>query len=114
MKSILYVSVCLLVLASCNEKKVDSFSQVNAPVVPDTVKQMATLEKILSLLPPDRIVNGRVSFLDETFQDWLNRTGELPPDFGNLPSIPFLPNPLVLDEGGKNIPIITMADITSP
>lgn len=27
----------------------------------------------------------------------------------NLPSIPFLPNPLVLDEGGKNIPVKTAA-----
>ena len=26
-----------------------------------------------------------------------------------LPSIPFLPNPLVLDEGGKNIPVVSQA-----
>ena len=97
------------VLSSCNQKKQIPSVQVNLPSVTDTVKQKAILEKILSLLPPDRTVNGRVSFLDETFQDWLKRTGELPPDFDRMPSIPFLPDPLVLDEGGKNIPVKTMA-----
>ncbi|MDR0572520.1 MAG: acetylxylan esterase [Tannerella sp.] len=63
------------------------------------------MDWILSVLPPDRTSNGRVSYLDETFTDWLRRTGELPPDFENMPSIPFLPNPLVMDEGGENIPV---------
>ena len=74
----------------------------------DSLKQKEILEKIISLLPPDRKANGRVSFLDETFTDWLKRTGELPPDFDIMPSIPFLPDPLILDEGGKNIPVTTM------
>ncbi|MGV8091406.1 MAG: alpha/beta fold hydrolase [Mangrovibacterium sp.] len=71
----------------------------------DTLKRKAALEAILKVLPPDRTSNGRVSFLDETFTDWLERTGELPPDFDRMPSIPFLPDPLILDEGGKNIPV---------
>lgn len=99
----------LLILISCSDQKTESFSQPDFPVITDPVKQKATLEKILSLLPPDRTTNGRVSFLDETFHDWLTRTGELPPDFDKMPSIPFLPNPLVLDEGGKNIPVKTKA-----
>ena len=49
-----------------------------------------------------------MSFLDETFKDWLARTGELPPDFDQMPTIPLLPDPLVLDEGAKNVPVITM------
>ena len=77
-------------------------------MVIDSARQKAVLEKIVSLLPPDRTSNGRVSFLDSTFQDWLARTGELPPDFDQMPSIPFLPDPLVLDEGGQNIPVKTM------
>lgn len=109
MKSILLIIVCSFVLTSCNEKKIDSSARVNIPYVIDTVRQKAILEKIVRLLPPDRTVNGRVSFLDETFRDWLNRTDELPPDFDRMPSIPFLPDPLVLDEGGKNIPVKTMA-----
>jgi dienelactone hydrolase len=74
----------------------------------ETSKRKASLETILRLLPPDRSSNGRVSFLDETFKDWLSRTGELPPDFDQMPSIPLLPDPLVLDEGGKNVPVTTM------
>lgn len=69
------------------------------------IRKKADLELLLKVLPPDRKANGRVSFLDETFQDWLNRTGELPPDFDSMPSIPFLPDPLVIDEGGRNIPV---------
>lgn len=75
--------------------------------ITDSVKQTKYLEKLLSWLPPDRVSNGRVSFLDETFSDWLERTGELPPDFDLMPSIPFLPDPLIIDEGGKNIPVKT-------
>ncbi len=75
---------------------------------PEAAKRKANLDTILRLLPPDRTSSGRVSFLDETFKDWLARTGELPPDFDQLPSIPFLPDPLVLDEGTKNVPVTTM------
>ncbi|MCK5345898.1 MAG: hypothetical protein KAR20_20955, partial [Candidatus Heimdallarchaeota archaeon] len=39
----------------------------------------------------------------------MKKSNELPPDFDNMPSIPFLPDPFVLDEGGKNIPIKTMS-----
>jgi dienelactone hydrolase len=78
------------------------------PRSPDeAAKRKASLELILRLLPPDRTSNGRVSFLDATFKDWLTRTGELPPDFDQMPSIPFLPDPLVLDEGTKNVPVTT-------
>jgi cephalosporin-C deacetylase-like acetyl esterase len=77
-------------------------------------KQKTSLELILKVLPPDRLNEnsafddrGRLSFLDRTFADWLERTGELPPDFDQMPSLPFLPNPLIIDEGGKNIPVKT-------
>lgn len=71
-------------------------------------QRKASLDTILRLLPPDRTSNGRVSFLDETFRDWLSRTGELPPLFDRMPSIPFLPDPLVIDEGTKNLPVTNM------
>ena len=51
----------------------------------------------------------RLSHQDHTWDDWLERTGELPPDFDEIPSIPLLPNPLILDEGGENIPVQTMS-----
>ncbi|MCC5906747.1 MAG: acetylxylan esterase [Balneolaceae bacterium] len=51
----------------------------------------------------------RLSFRDHTWYDWLERTGELPPNFGEMRSSPFLPDPLILDEGGENIPIRTQS-----
>lgn len=88
-------------------KKKVNHTTLNATTQSDTTKRKADLDRILKVLPEDRISNGRISFLDETFKDWLKRTGELPPDFDRMPSIPFLPDPLVEDEGGKNIPIIS-------
>ncbi len=80
-----------------------------------TAKRKAGLELILKVLPPDLLNEnspfddrGRVSFLDRTFADWLERTGELPPDFDRMPSLPFLPNPLITNEGKQNIPVTTM------
>jgi cephalosporin-C deacetylase-like acetyl esterase len=105
----LIVTVCLFGLSSCDHKKIDSSPRTDVLTVADTQKQKVILEKLLSLLPPDRTAEGRVSFLDENFQDWLKRTGELPPDFDMMPSIPFLPDPLIMDEGSKNIPVKTMA-----
>ena len=71
----------------------------------DSTKRKNDLNRILKSLRPDNLSNGRVSFLDETFTDWLDRTGELPPDFDKMPSIPFLPNSLIVDEGCQNVPI---------
>ncbi|MCJ7730670.1 MAG: hypothetical protein MUO27_12475 [Sedimentisphaerales bacterium] len=63
------------------------------------------LKQIRSWLPAR--ATGAVSRLDSSWPDWLKRTGELPPDFNRMPSLPFLPDPLVLDEGGTNTPIKT-------
>ncbi len=71
----------------------------------DTVRRKVLLKNILQLLPEDATKRGQISYLDEDFKDWLSRTGELPPDFDHMPSIPYLPNPLVIDEGGKRIPV---------
>jgi len=65
------------------------------------------LQRILSVLPPEQPQRGAVSRLDPTWRAWLERTGELPPNFNAMPSLPFLPQPLVLDEGGKNIAVRT-------
>lgn len=90
------------------------FAQKNSQKQEATDKQKASLELILKVLPPDQLNEnsafddrGRFSFLDRTFTDWLKRTGELPPDFDRMPSLPFLPNPLIIEEGGKNIPVKT-------
>ncbi len=76
------------------------------------------LYQLKKALPPDRTEPAadqlpgtppaHISPEDFTWGDWLNRTGELPPDFDELPSLPFLPDPLILDEGGENIPVKTI------
>ncbi len=76
------------------------------------------LRQLLKALPEDRTTSPgdqlpgtpppHVSPDDFTWGDWLKRTGELPPDFDQLPTLPFLPNPLIIDEGGENIPVTTI------
>lgn len=73
----------------------------------NTAKRRAFLEEIIRLQEHPASADSFVSHHDRTWIDWVKRTGELPPDFDAIPSIPFLPNPLMLDEGGKNIPVKT-------
>lgn len=63
----------------------------------DSTARRIHLQWILDKLPPDRIQNGRLSYVDSNFSQWLTRTGELPPDFTKMESVPFLPDPLLLD-----------------
>ncbi len=79
------------------------------PVQCDRESREAYLDQLMSVLPDERPERGQVSPLDATWKDWLERTGELPPDFDEWPSIPLLPDPLVLDEGKSNIPVTTMS-----
>ena len=96
------LTIMVVFLLSSPETKATqvSFNKTDQKFVSDTGKREAYLKGILKLLPDDLTRNGRVSYLDKTFKDWLARTGELPPDFDKMPSIPYLPNPLVIDEGG--------------
>ncbi len=70
-------------------------------------RRKVSLNQILDWLPSERVGYGRVSYLDSTFADWLERTGELPPDFSQMPDIPDLPDPLILDEGAADVPVTT-------
>lgn len=72
-------------------------------------KQAAYLQDIIRLQDQPTSLDSFVSHHDKTWLDWQKRTGELPPDFDALPSIPFLPDPLVIDEGRKNLPVKTAA-----
>ncbi|MFC2087414.1 dienelactone hydrolase family protein [Bacteroidota bacterium] len=97
-----------LTFTSCNKKQALIPEQPDYFTIGNVDNRKAYLDTLLQVLPPDYVGRGRGSFLDLNFQDWLSRTGELPPDFKLMPSIPFLPNPLILDEGGANIPVTTM------
>jgi dienelactone hydrolase len=67
-----------------------------------------TLDELLRILRPSRPpANGRINAVDRTWEDWVRRTGELPPDFEAMPSMPELPDPLVLREDGRAVPVTT-------
>jgi dienelactone hydrolase len=50
------------------------------------------LDNLLKILPPSSTrITGRISAQDKSWEEWARRTGELPPDFDSLPSVPGLP-----------------------
>ncbi len=68
----------------------------------------ADLEFLLENLIPSRSPpNERMNLHDDTWEDWVKRTGELPPDFDALPSEAELPDPLMLSENGEHVPVET-------
>jgi len=58
------------------------------------------LDELLKILPPttSTALTGRMNGGDKVWEDWLRRTGELPPDFDSMPSVAGLPDPLLLQE----------------
>lgn len=56
----------------------------------DDAARQETLDQMLRIFPESK-----------PWQQWLDETGELPPDFDALPSIPFLPDPLITQDGDR-------------
>ncbi len=77
----------------------------------DEVRQ-AYLDQLQEVLLPDNYRRASSALpptpVDSTWTAWQEHTGELPPNFSRMPSLPFLPDPLVIDEGGQNIPVKTL------
>jgi len=74
-----------------------------------TERRRQSLEVLIKNLIPSRSARpARVSALDNTWEDWVKRTGELPPDFDSMPSIAELPDPLMTRENGKLIPVANL------
>ena len=57
----------------------------------DRKHELGDLQRILP--PTDTRITGRISAQDKSWEDWVRRTGELPPDFDSMPSVPELPEP---------------------
>ncbi len=73
-------------------------------------RQRATLAEHLQILNPSRKPQtGRINAVDNTWEDWQRRTGELPPDFATMPSQPFLPDPLGVWPPGAPGPVRSAA-----
>jgi pimeloyl-ACP methyl ester carboxylesterase len=65
----------------------------------DRKQELADLQKILPRSSGGRQMTGRISAQDKSWEDWVERTGELPPDFDAMPSVPGLPEiPLLSGE----------------
>lgn len=70
-------------------------------------KRKNYLEELILLQEKPSNPDGFVNYYDSTWADWVERTGALPPDYDKLPSIPFLPDPLIADQGRGDHPIKT-------
>jgi len=90
----------------------DVYGQQNYTPQEYLQKLLKVLQEDLTKAAGDQLPGtppAHVSPEDFLWRDWLKRTGELPPDYDELPSLPFLPDPLIIDEGGKNIPVETIS-----
>lgn len=83
----------------------------------DGILAQTKLERQRKYLEDSRMLNieqrfqsntRRISVQDSTWNDWLKRSGELPPDFASMPSTPMLPEPLTQTRNGKVVPITTL------
>lgn len=73
-------------------------------------KRRKELEEFLKIFPhSQKPPTGRINAYDKTWEDWLTRTGALPPDFDAMPSNAALPDPLMLQENGRPVPITNPA-----
>ena len=74
-------------------------SIANPPQTAAATESMArrreTLKVLLKILPRRRVeLTGRINAYDKSWEDWLQRTGELPPDLTPCRPQPFLVDPL--------------------
>jgi len=80
----LRVVISLLFIAGCDSAR-------NAPLPP----REQALRDLIDILPPsNRNDTARINAVDRSWEEWVKRTGELPPDFARMKSIPELPDPL--------------------
>ncbi|MGC1869602.1 MAG: alpha/beta fold hydrolase [Acidobacteriaceae bacterium] len=80
--------------------------QPEKAAISEEARRRRDLETFLKIFPPSRTpATGRMNAYDKTWEDWVKRTGALPPDFEAMPSIPFLPNPLMYSENGRQIAV---------
>ncbi len=81
-KSAILLAACGLALAT--------FAQ-DSP----TERRKQDLNHFLKTFLPSRTPpTGRINAHDRTWDEWVKRTGALPPDFQSMPSISELPDPL--------------------
>ncbi len=93
------------VVTSMGAEKLVS-AQAGGETVSADSRRRAYLASFLKMFPPtSKPQSGRLSAQDHTWEDWIKRTGELPPDFAAMPSLPGLPDPLLFTENGRQVPV---------
>jgi dienelactone hydrolase len=81
--------------ASALAPDIHTYPEPTTAAVSTGDKRRETLEVLLKILPRRPVeITGRINAFDKSWEDWLQRTGELPPDFEAMPSAPFLVDPL--------------------
>ena len=87
-----------------------AFARPSTSALDAESRRRADLEMFLKIFPPSSPpVSGRINAYDKTWEDWVKRTGELPPDFEAMPSIANLPDPLILTKDGRQIAVTNEA-----
>src|SRR3954451_15145944 len=65
-----------------------------AAAVVSAADRKQELDDLLKILPPTNTrITGRISAQDRSWEDWVRRTAELPPDFAAMPPPPDPPEP---------------------
>ncbi len=78
---------------------------VALPAAAQDARRRQTLDELLRVLRPSRTpADGRINASDKTWEEWIRRSGELPPDFDRMPSNPWLPDPLMTERGPVRTP----------
>lgn len=98
-------TACFLVPQLSIGAKIDVYPGTDAE--PDRARQEEYLQQSLKINMKGRGRYPMTTLHDKTWREWQKRTGELPPDFALMPSMPFLPDPLVSREDGTSTPIKT-------
>ncbi|MEJ2647673.1 MAG: alpha/beta fold hydrolase [Sedimentisphaerales bacterium] len=99
-KSIKLANIIIIMILSisslANESSKDSSSQISKPGRTETNQSRREyLENLLKILPEL-----------PTWNQWLETSGELPPDFDTLPRINSLPDPLTFADGKRKVKTI--------
>jgi pimeloyl-ACP methyl ester carboxylesterase len=98
------------VAASMMGTKNVAFARPTTSALDAESRRRVDLEMFLKIFPPSSPpVSGRINAYDKTWEDWVKRTGELPPDFQAMPSIANLPDPLILTKDGRQIAVTNEA-----
>lgn len=64
-------------------------------------RYLEQLRAVLALDADEYLSDPRLSIEDRSWREWLERTGELPPDFERLPPVADLPNPMRYERDGR-------------